>query len=245
MSIKTALYVSLSLVVGCTSAFAQAPSFDCAKAMYPDERAICSNAELSQLDNVANAGFEYVRRVYGIQYAKSVTLPPLQARRACGSDVACIRQQQLAAIQKFKSLGAPANVPQDAPIHLNDATAAFLSQLGAGVPTSPALPDGNGLMPLPRQQTTAAPMSSAASGETLVGQWSGAGDGKTKVFHIERAPWELRWRVSNGMNIQVYKDQKDGTARLVANVTRACLQLSRIIAAANCTPARKFLASLS
>jgi hypothetical protein len=32
---------------------------------------------------------------------------------------------------------------------------------------------------------------------------------------------------------------------LVGGGTRACVQLSRIIAAANCTPARKFLASLS
>jgi hypothetical protein len=31
----------------------------------------------------------------------------------------------------------------------------------------------------------------------------------------------------------------------IGTQTRACLQLSRIIAAANCTPARKFLASLS
>jgi len=83
------------------------PSFDCAKAIYPDERAICSNTELSQLDNLANAGYEYVRRVNGNQLARSFTLPLLQARRACGSDVACIKTQQLAAIQKFQSLGAP------------------------------------------------------------------------------------------------------------------------------------------
>ena len=87
------------------------PSFDCAKATYPDEHAICSSAELSQLDNVASAGYEYVRRVNGNQLAKSVTLPLLQARRACGSDAACIKAQQLAAIQKFQSLGAPVSGP--------------------------------------------------------------------------------------------------------------------------------------
>jgi uncharacterized protein YecT (DUF1311 family) len=42
---------------------AKAPSFNCAKATYPDEFAICSNTELSQLDNIANAGYDYVRRV--------------------------------------------------------------------------------------------------------------------------------------------------------------------------------------
>ncbi len=88
------------------------PSFDCAKATYPDERAICSNAELSQLDNIANAGYEYVRRTNGAQFAKSITLPLLQSRRACGSDAACIKEQQLAAIQKFNSAGAPVSGPQ-------------------------------------------------------------------------------------------------------------------------------------
>lgn len=112
MSIKTAFCVLLGLITGCTSALAQAPSFNCAKATYPDERAICSNAELSQLDNVANAGYEYVRRVYGTQYSKSVTLPLLHARQACGSNIVCIKEQQLAAIQKFQSLGAPVNGPQ-------------------------------------------------------------------------------------------------------------------------------------
>ena len=112
MSIKPAFYLSLGFVTGCASAFAETPSFNCNTATYPDERAICSNAELSQLDNVANAGYQYVHRVYGAQYSKSVDLPLLQARRACGSDATCIKEQQLAAIQKFQSLGAPVNVVQ-------------------------------------------------------------------------------------------------------------------------------------
>jgi uncharacterized protein len=88
---------------------AEAPSFNCAKATYPDERTICSSAELSQLDNVANAGYQYVRRVYGSQYANSLDLPLLAARRACATDVTCIKAQQLAAIKRFQSLGAPVN----------------------------------------------------------------------------------------------------------------------------------------
>jgi uncharacterized protein len=88
---------------------AEAPSFNCAKATYPDEHTICSSAELSQLDNVANAGYQYVRRVYGSQYANSLDLPLLDARRACATDVTCIKARQLAAIKKFQSLGAPVN----------------------------------------------------------------------------------------------------------------------------------------
>jgi len=86
---------------------AATPSFNCANATYPDERAICSSTELSQLDTVLVAGYEYVRSRYGDQYAKSINAPLFQARRACGSDVACIKERQLTAIKTFEGLGAP------------------------------------------------------------------------------------------------------------------------------------------
>jgi uncharacterized protein len=73
---------------------AHAPSFNCTKATYPDEYSICSNGELSQLDNVANAGYEYVRLIYGVQYAKSITLPLLSARHACATNLACIKDRE-------------------------------------------------------------------------------------------------------------------------------------------------------
>jgi peptidoglycan hydrolase-like protein with peptidoglycan-binding domain len=63
---------------------AEGPSFNCAKAIYPDEFAICSNAELSRLDIVADAGFEYVRRVFGHQLANSITLPLARTAGLCG-----------------------------------------------------------------------------------------------------------------------------------------------------------------
>jgi len=96
--------------VSALPARAESPSFNCFEATYPDEYAICSSAKLSRLDNIANAGYEYVRRVYGNQYARSIDLPLLRARRAC-ADVACIKEQQLVAIEKFKSLGAPISAP--------------------------------------------------------------------------------------------------------------------------------------
>jgi uncharacterized protein len=83
------------------------PSFNCANATYPDERAICSSTELSKLDTVLAAGYEYVRIRYGDQYATSVNAPLFQARRACGADLACIKERQLAAIKIFQRLGAP------------------------------------------------------------------------------------------------------------------------------------------
>jgi uncharacterized protein len=94
------------------SPLAVAPSFDCGKAIYADERAICSSTELSKLDNAVVAGYEFVRHKYGDQYAKSINAPLFQARRACASDIVCIKERQIAAIKTFGGLGAPTYVQQ-------------------------------------------------------------------------------------------------------------------------------------
>ncbi len=53
----------------------QGPSFDCSKARMPDERAICSDAELSKLDNLVAGGYNYLRSRYGVQFAESIGAP--------------------------------------------------------------------------------------------------------------------------------------------------------------------------
>jgi hypothetical protein len=87
------------------------PSFNCAQASYPDELTICSSPELSQLDNVSVAGYEYVRNKDGDQYAKAINVPLFLARQACRSDAACIKERQIAAIKTFERLGAPIVTP--------------------------------------------------------------------------------------------------------------------------------------
>jgi uncharacterized protein len=88
------------------------PSFDCSKARQPDEQVICSSNELSHLDALIASGYAFVRARYGDQKAREVGVPLLSARNACGSDAACVRSQQLTAIQAYKSLGAPIAIPQ-------------------------------------------------------------------------------------------------------------------------------------
>jgi uncharacterized protein len=99
------------------------PSFDCAKATRPDEVVICANPELSRLDQAANSGYEFLRRIYGRERANALTLPFLRERQVCRSDVACIRTKQLATIEYFQSLGAPkgiipevVQIPQQVPV---------------------------------------------------------------------------------------------------------------------------------
>jgi peptidoglycan hydrolase-like protein with peptidoglycan-binding domain len=70
------------------------PSFDCARAGTPTERAICANPRLSALDRqLASAWSEAVAAAGG----SAALLPQQQAwlagRNACGADVACLDQQ--------------------------------------------------------------------------------------------------------------------------------------------------------
>jgi TPR repeat protein len=83
------------------------PSFNCAKARAPDELAICSNPELSELDNAVVAGYEYVRRANGDLFARQTNAPFFQARQACGADADCIKGRQVDAISRYHDLGAP------------------------------------------------------------------------------------------------------------------------------------------
>jgi hypothetical protein len=97
-------------MAACSSAPAQAasgPSFDCSKAVFPDERLICTNAELSQLDNAVAAGFRFVRDRVGQSIAESIRGPSLQSRHACRADFECIKRVQLASIDEYQRHGAP------------------------------------------------------------------------------------------------------------------------------------------
>src|SRR5665213_498218 len=83
------------------------PSFDCSRATYADENSICTNAELSQLDNVIATDFTYIRDRLGGDVARSVSNPSLQSRHSCGADVNCIKDVQLSSIAEYQKLGAP------------------------------------------------------------------------------------------------------------------------------------------
>jgi hypothetical protein len=83
------------------------PSFDCAKASFADERAICSSPELSQLDRLVATSYIYVQDHLGEQAARSTRDRSLQIRHACSSDFACIKQAQISAINDYQKLGAP------------------------------------------------------------------------------------------------------------------------------------------
>lgn len=82
---------------------ANAVSFDCKKASSADERAICSNDELSSLDDAVDAGYREARRSSPAA-AGPLSRALLAERRSCGSDTACLNVAMTKAIGAYKSV---------------------------------------------------------------------------------------------------------------------------------------------
>jgi hypothetical protein len=84
-----------------------APSFDCSRARFADERTICATPELARLDNLDTRAYSEVRSIpnsrnSALERNKLI----LQSRRDCRDDIECIKNVQRKALQIFRSLGA-------------------------------------------------------------------------------------------------------------------------------------------
>lgn len=99
------------LVLAAASASAQVPSFDCRAARLPDERRICANGQLAELDQLMNRGFLFLRAARGDAEARSIGTPLLNRRIACGGNDDCILQAQADAVRVYQSFGAPIELP--------------------------------------------------------------------------------------------------------------------------------------
>ncbi len=100
----------LLLLAAAAPALAAGPSFDCRKAHEPDEKAICGDWRLSQLDRDA-------ARAYGaLSATQKKDIEPdaadvLAARKACGAQKLCILDQQVRAIEIYDDPGPKVPVP--------------------------------------------------------------------------------------------------------------------------------------
>jgi len=86
------------------------PSFNCAKARTADEKAICADARLAELDRAVSLAYARVPANLR-EGAKGDAKELLAARGKCGDDRLCILEQQVGAIELFAGLGAPVRVP--------------------------------------------------------------------------------------------------------------------------------------
>ncbi len=86
------------------TAQAESPSFDCKKASSPDERAICRNEELSDLDLIIADGYKRMIDKVGKDQANVVNSKFFQARKACGANAACINADGQAEIPAIHAI---------------------------------------------------------------------------------------------------------------------------------------------
>ncbi|HVZ53980.1 MAG TPA: hypothetical protein VG986_18570 [Pseudolabrys sp.] len=96
------------------SAFAQSarPSFDCRAARSPDERAICADARLAELDQAVTIAYKQIEtHKENLGSALGMAREALAARRACGSDRLCILDQQASELDAFSNFGSKVPVP--------------------------------------------------------------------------------------------------------------------------------------
>ncbi len=88
---------------------AAAQSFDCAKATTADEKAVCGNGRLAALDDEMAALYRDIeaRTLMGMRGAvRDDQRTFLDRRRACGGDVACIRDLYRARIAELEKTRA-------------------------------------------------------------------------------------------------------------------------------------------
>jgi uncharacterized protein len=90
---------------------AQAASFDCQKAATPDERVICADPHLSELDTLVARAFAQATKAGEKARALKTAHNFLAHRKACGSDKTCIRGRQVEALLRYRDLGAIVAVP--------------------------------------------------------------------------------------------------------------------------------------
>ncbi|MBV8835215.1 MAG: hypothetical protein JO000_01640, partial [Alphaproteobacteria bacterium] len=111
-SVLGTAFIAMAVCLAGTQAHAQAPkpSFNCAKASTADEKTICADARLAELDRAVSLA--YARIPANLREGAKGDAKELLATRAkCGDDRLCILEQQVGAIETFAGLGAPVRVP--------------------------------------------------------------------------------------------------------------------------------------
>jgi uncharacterized protein len=95
-------------LISMTSASRAEPSFECSRAVRPDERAICNNDDLAQRDQLGAQIFAMLAQKPDTASAGvAVSLRFIDVRRVCGAEVDCIRREQNALLAALVRIAAP------------------------------------------------------------------------------------------------------------------------------------------
>jgi hypothetical protein len=107
---RTVLLAALLAGLGIGAAWSATPSFNCRKAQSLDERTICGDDRLAELDRAVSKAYGQAKKKLA-EDAASIAKETLAERHACGADKLCILDQQVSAIGGFVDLGAKVSVP--------------------------------------------------------------------------------------------------------------------------------------
>ena len=133
-----AILLALSLTLALSSvpgpSPARAASFDCARATAADERAVCADPRLSELDSALGAAYDQARRGATAEDRARLMAAArafLAGRRSCGTDRACLLSAYAGGIAGYGRYGSAVQVPP----WVN-----ALDMAGGGTPKATALP---------------------------------------------------------------------------------------------------------
>ena len=90
---------------------AASPSFDCRKAVHADEKTICADVRLSELDRLQASGFAKAQYHPKKKEILKTTKEFLGYRRDCKSDRECIRRLQVSLIHHYIDAGLSFSLP--------------------------------------------------------------------------------------------------------------------------------------
>lgn len=94
--VRLQLTLSFAVLIGLAGHSAQAASFDCAAAeLAPDEKTICDNRDLNDLDVRMATEFKWLSGMYAMGVRGNLQDQQsawLKTRQACQADKACIRK---------------------------------------------------------------------------------------------------------------------------------------------------------
>lgn len=108
--------LGLAMGLGGTPAHAvgEGPSFDCARARTPDEKAICDSAELSALDRLYSAGYQSLKKAGHGGEAIAAARATLRLRGQCGADASCIADVLRKGVEALIEMGAQVTLQSNA-----------------------------------------------------------------------------------------------------------------------------------
>ena len=86
------------------------PSFACGKNLSPDERTICNDEFLAQMDQAISIAFGQINKEHR-EAAQTTARDMLAGRHACGTDALCILDQQLSLLSVLIDLEAHVPIP--------------------------------------------------------------------------------------------------------------------------------------